>query len=108
MDGYVTIDELIVGVNIPLGSGQLSRCPTFDTNNDGVVSVNELILGVNNALAGCPKTCPLEPGVYTITQVEGGALGVHPFSPYYFPSGGTIVEDVGPGDADCVHNAVVP
>ena len=55
------------------------QCPTFDTNNDGAVSVNELVLGVNNALAGCPETCPLEPGVYTITQVEGGTLGVTRF-----------------------------
>ena len=111
MDGRVTVNELVVGVNIPLGPRQLSDCPTFDTNNDGAVSVNELLLGVNNALAGCPETCPLEPGVYTmITQMEFGGLGVHPFCPYsyYFPAGSTIVEDVGPGDADCVHDAVVP
>ena len=30
------------------------------------------------------------------------------FAPFDFPAGGTIVEDVGPGDANCVHDTVVP
>jgi hypothetical protein len=50
----VTVDELIKGVNIALGSLPLSECPSFDTNGDGEVTVNELIKGVNNALNSCP------------------------------------------------------
>ena len=52
-DGAVTVDELITGVNIALGTLPLSRCSKFDTSGDGAVSINELIVGVNNAVAGC-------------------------------------------------------
>jgi len=54
--GSVAINELIIGVNIALGSAQLSSCTAFDPNNDGMVSINELIMGVNNALNGCPAS----------------------------------------------------
>ncbi len=53
-DGTVAINELITGVNIALGSAQLSVCPAFDANGDGMVGINELITAVNNALEGCP------------------------------------------------------
>lgn len=53
-NGEVTIDEIIKGVNIALGSLALDQCPSFDANGDDVVTVNELIQGVNNALNGCP------------------------------------------------------
>ena len=51
--GTVTIDELILGVNIALGSGELSACPVFDTDGTGRVEIYELIAAVNNALNGC-------------------------------------------------------
>jgi hypothetical protein len=53
-DGMVAINELIIGVNIALGSQPASACPSFDVNGDGMVTINELIQGVNNALNGCP------------------------------------------------------
>jgi hypothetical protein len=53
-DGVVAINELILGVNIALGSTPLSSCPAFDANGDGMVGINELIAAVNNALNGCP------------------------------------------------------
>jgi hypothetical protein len=49
-DGVVTIDELILGVNIALGNLPLTDCPAFDTNRDGMVSIDELIAAVNAAL----------------------------------------------------------
>jgi phosphohistidine phosphatase SixA len=52
-DGAVTIDELIVGVNIALGNQALSRCNAFDSSGNGVVTVDELIRAVNAALGGC-------------------------------------------------------
>ena len=55
-DGMVAINELIIGVNIALGSAPLSTCPAFDANGDGMVEINELITAVNNALSGCPST----------------------------------------------------
>ncbi len=52
--GTVTVDELIRGVNIALGSLPVSMCRAADANGDGAVVVNELILAVNSALNGCP------------------------------------------------------
>jgi len=51
-DGNVTVDELIKGVNIALGTEGIDQCASFDTNESGTVTVEELIRAVNNALAG--------------------------------------------------------
>ena len=53
-DGSVAINELIIGVNIALGSRPIGDCPEFDANSSGMIEINELIQGVNNALNGCP------------------------------------------------------
>jgi len=50
----VLVNELVIGVNIALGTAELSTCPSFDQNGDGMVGINELVTGVNNALNGCP------------------------------------------------------
>jgi hypothetical protein len=52
--------------------------------------------------------CPIASGEYTLTQTTGGTLTVSIFAPFPFPSGGTIKLDAGPGNADCVHETVVP
>ena len=54
-NGVVTINELILGVNIALGSAAVDDCPAFDENGNGMVGINELIAAVNNALGGCPE-----------------------------------------------------
>ena len=54
-DGAVTIDELLLGVNIALEALSLERCDVFDANGDGAVTVEELLVAVNNALTGCPQ-----------------------------------------------------
>lgn len=54
-NGAVTVDELIVGVNIALGTQPLGNCPSFDSNSDGKTTVNELVGAVGNALAGCSR-----------------------------------------------------
>jgi FG-GAP-like repeat len=53
-DGMVSINELITGVNIVLGSTPVASCPAFDAKGDGTVTITELITAVNNALNGCP------------------------------------------------------
>lgn len=55
-DGEVSINELISGVNIALGTSAVDSCRAYDSNGDGQVSVNELIAGVNSALGGCPAS----------------------------------------------------
>jgi len=52
-NGMVTINDLILGVNIALGFQPVSACPAFDPDGGGTVTVDELIQGVNNALNGC-------------------------------------------------------
>jgi hypothetical protein len=42
-DGQVSINELILGVNIALGTAAADSCAAFDRNRDGQVSVSELI-----------------------------------------------------------------
>jgi streptogramin lyase len=53
-DRVVTVAELIRGVNVALGQGLLSLCPSFDRNDDGELTINELIIAVSNVLSGCP------------------------------------------------------
>ncbi|HVN87593.1 MAG TPA: hypothetical protein VMW17_22380 [Candidatus Binatia bacterium] len=51
--GTVTVDELVLGVNIALGNLPVDRCTAFDRDDSRTVSVDELVAGVNNALNGC-------------------------------------------------------
>jgi post-segregation antitoxin (ccd killing protein) len=50
----VTIDEIITGVNIVLGTVGLEACPPFDLDGNGTVTIDELIIAVTNALGSCP------------------------------------------------------
>lgn len=52
-DGAVTVDELIVGVSIALGTVPAAQCPAMDTSGEGQVTVDELIAAVTMALVGC-------------------------------------------------------
>lgn len=51
--GDVAINELIVCVNIALGSAPVANCSPCDVDGSGDVAINELIAAVNRALAGC-------------------------------------------------------
>lgn len=53
----INISELILGVNIGLGSQTLEACPPFDADADGVVAIDEPIQAVGNALEGCGPAC---------------------------------------------------
>ncbi|MBI3782337.1 MAG: hypothetical protein HY270_02935 [Deltaproteobacteria bacterium] len=53
-DGLVTVDELVLGVNIALGNALLSDCAAMDGNGDGEVTVDELIVAVSMAISSCP------------------------------------------------------
>lgn len=55
-DGQVTVDELLVGVNVALGEAMLSTCEAMDADGDGVVTVSDLVAAVEHALAGCTAT----------------------------------------------------
>lgn len=51
--GEVTINELIIMVNIALGSAPVEDCLPGDANGDGQITIDEIILAVNHALDGC-------------------------------------------------------
>jgi hypothetical protein len=57
-DGVVTVDELIRGTNIALGTVGVSNCSVFDTDGDQHVTIDELLVAVNHALNGCPPGPP--------------------------------------------------
>src|SRR5262245_32457584 len=70
-DGEVSINDLILGVNISLGLQPLDACPPFQ-NAQGEVDIAQLIKGVTNALNGCPEeptatATATSPGVATRT-----------------------------------------
>lgn len=54
-DGEVTIDEILLGVNIAAGLRSLEDCRVFDGSLDDEVTVDEIIAAVNAALLGCPE-----------------------------------------------------
>jgi len=51
--GTVTVDELVTGVNIALGSLDVVACHPFDADRNDSVTIDELVNAVNNALDGC-------------------------------------------------------
>ena len=53
-NGAVTVNEIIVMVNIDLGSLPVTGCPAADPDNTGTVSITQIIAAVSNALNGCP------------------------------------------------------
>ncbi len=52
-DGQVTVNELVVMVNIGLEQMAVRTCPAGDANHDDAITVNEIVAGVSNALNGC-------------------------------------------------------
>lgn len=59
-DGEVTVNEVIIGVNIALGSTSVSGCGAMDANDNGQVSIDEIISAINGALGGCAAVTPVE------------------------------------------------
>ena len=71
-DGEVTVDEIIMGATIALGTAPMGNCSAFDRSGDGRLTVDELLAGVNNALVGCqPTPTPTKtPGSPTLTPTK--------------------------------------
>jgi hypothetical protein len=49
----VTVNELVIAVNIALGNAAISSCLALDTNGNGMASIEELIRAVGSLLDGC-------------------------------------------------------
>jgi hypothetical protein len=50
----VTVNELVILVNIALDDAAVSACSPGDRNQDGSVTIEEILAAVNAALSGCP------------------------------------------------------
>lgn len=66
-DGEVTVDDIIVGVNIALGLNEAAACTAMDSDADGEVTVDELVSAVNAAVGGCPSAATPTPQPHTET-----------------------------------------
>ena len=51
--GGVTVDEILVMVNVALGNASVGDCRFGDASEDGLITVDEILGAVNNALGGC-------------------------------------------------------
>ena len=74
-DSEVTVDELVKGANIALGTAPLSACEMFDRDGSRRVTVDELVSGIGNALHGCVE--PLTPGDHRRALVLGGQSRIY-------------------------------
>jgi hypothetical protein len=52
-NGTVTVDELVLGINIALGVSSLASCSTFDPDGNSLVTIDELVGAVRNSTEGC-------------------------------------------------------
>jgi hypothetical protein len=69
-DRVVTVDELVLGIDIMLGRLTLLQCLVFDVSEDGHVSVDELLIAVDNAMQGCPPSLATPTPTATATQTS--------------------------------------
>ena len=53
-DDAVTIDELVMMVNVALDTMPMSMCGAGDADENGKITIDEIIMGVNHAMHGCP------------------------------------------------------
>lgn len=52
-NGTVTVDELVLGINIALGVSPPAACSTFDLDGNTMVTIDELVSAVRNSTEGC-------------------------------------------------------
>jgi len=50
----VTVNEVVVLVNIDLGSTPLTSCPSGDIDGNEMITIDEVVTSVKNLLEGCP------------------------------------------------------
>jgi cysteine-rich repeat protein len=74
-DDEVTVNEIITGVNIALGTAAVGSCQVFDADGSGDVTVNEIVAAVNNLLAQCPPSVPTETPLPTLAPTGTAPVG---------------------------------
>jgi len=71
-DRQVTIDALLLMVNIALGNEAVSLCTPGDANDDNTITIDEILAAVNNALNGCKGEFVLTIANLQFTPTEVG------------------------------------
>jgi hypothetical protein len=66
-NGAITIDELIILVNLALATSDTS-CPDADRNRDSEITIDEILQAVNAALGGCGEMTPIATASLTPAQ----------------------------------------
>lgn len=74
----VTVDEILVGVNIALGQRGLATCRAFDRDGSDTLTVDELVSGVDAALNGCVVEEVEGPFLTTLTLARADDVIVNP------------------------------
>lgn len=91
-DLNVQINDLVLGVNLVLGTASIDACPAYRAcNGDGTVTVNCVIRAVGAALNGCAPTVPNPTVEGPITTGNGAA---------FVAGTGYNLADVGYSDAE--------
>jgi hypothetical protein len=108
----VTIDEILLGVNIAIGTRMIEDCRVFDGNGDGEVTVDEIIAAVSSALLGCPEPSSPSP-TPTATPPSNQVPVITPVAVYRAYPGFAIalpVHVVDPEDDDvhCLPDSLPP
>lgn len=62
-DRQVTVNELIVMVNVALEATPASQCEAGDVNGDGKITVEEIVAAADNAISGCAVAATRTPTV---------------------------------------------
>lgn len=74
----VTVDEILVGVNIALGQRALALCRAFDRDGSDTLTVDELVSGVDAGLNGCLSEELEGPVVTALTLARADDVVVEP------------------------------
>jgi len=86
----VTVNELLVLVNIALDSAAVSTCVAGDLNHDGQITIDEILVAVKNALSACPivstPTPTPTPAAGCLSSAAPGTVSV--FAPHVGASEG--------------------
>lgn len=79
--GSVTVDEILLAVQVALGTSAPDACSAADADGDGSVTVDEILAAVGNALEGCPEIT-VETASVLYDRVAG--RNTHPFPDDFF------------------------
>lgn len=74
----VTVDEILIGVNVALGQRPLASCTAFDRDGSLSLTVDELVSGVDAALHGCMEEEFEGPVVTALTLARADDVVVVP------------------------------